>query len=212
MYCAGNAEEAEEGWIYFHNQLRAPQHHYSERNNPGYEGIHGYEEYLLRQNADVGTADASFAARRATQPIGTPDEIIERIRGLQWTMSLEKIVIHMLYGGMPRDKAEKTSGSSPKKSFRRCWVCPLQPIPSPWTKILCREAGHGGGMADLPHRGGGRAQVADFNAWHLNNPRERFWAACTKQLHRAHVTTFDRLWSWIPYLRPMLTITGDTVD
>ena len=56
------------------------------------------------------------------------------------------------------------------------------------------------------------AQVADFNAWNLNNPRERFWAARTKQLHRAHVTTFDRLWSCLPYLRPMLTIVGDTVD
>ena len=56
------------------------------------------------------------------------------------------------------------------------------------------------------------AQVADFNAWNLNNPRERFWAARTKQLHRAHVTTFDRLWSCLPYLRPMLTIIGDTVD
>ena len=56
------------------------------------------------------------------------------------------------------------------------------------------------------------AQVADFNAWNLNNPRERFWAGRTKQLHRAHVSTFDRLWSCLPYLRPMLTITGDTVD
>ena len=56
------------------------------------------------------------------------------------------------------------------------------------------------------------AQVADFNAWKLNNPRERFWAARTKQLHRAHVTTFDRLWSCLPYLRPMLTITADTVN
>ena len=56
------------------------------------------------------------------------------------------------------------------------------------------------------------AQVADFNAWNLNNPRERFWAARTKQLHRAHVSTFDRLWSCLPYLRPLLTITGDSVD
>ena len=56
------------------------------------------------------------------------------------------------------------------------------------------------------------AQVADFNAWNLNNPRERFWAARTKQLHRAHVTKFDRLWSSLPYLRPMLTITGGSVD
>ena len=54
-------------------------------------------------------------------------------------------------------------------------------------------------------------QVADFNAWNLHNPRERFWASRTKQLHRAHVTTYDRLWSCLPYLRPMLTITNDTV-
>lgn len=43
-------------------------------------------------------------------------------------------------------------------------------------------------------------QVADFNAWNLHNPRERFWAARTKQLHRAHVTTYDRLWSCLPFL------------
>ncbi|PYM53649.1 MAG: hypothetical protein DMD79_26040 [Candidatus Rokuibacteriota bacterium] len=55
-------------------------------------------------------------------------------------------------------------------------------------------------------------QVADFNCWNLANPRERFWAARTKQLHRAHVTTYDRLWSSLPYLRPMLTITNDTVQ
>src|SRR5437762_5351291 len=55
-------------------------------------------------------------------------------------------------------------------------------------------------------------QVADFNCWNLANPRERFWASRTKQLQRAHVTTYDRLWSTLPYLRPMLTITNDTVD
>jgi uncharacterized protein YcgI (DUF1989 family) len=55
-------------------------------------------------------------------------------------------------------------------------------------------------------------QVGDFNVWSLHNPRERFWAARTKQLHRAHLTTSDRLWSCLPYLRPMLTIIGDTVQ
>ena len=108
MYCAETASEAEEGWTYFHNQLTAAQYHYFEWNNPGYEGIHGYEEYLLRQNADIAPADAGLAARRATQPIGTPDEIIEKIKTLQQTISLEKVVIHMFYGGMPRDKAEKS--------------------------------------------------------------------------------------------------------
>ena len=108
MYCAEDREEAEEGWTYFYNQLTAAQHHYFEWNNPGYEGIAGYEEYLKRQRADVGTADAGFAARRATQPIGTPDEIIEKIRAVQQTISCGKLVVHVFYGGMPRDKAEKS--------------------------------------------------------------------------------------------------------
>ena len=108
MYCAETASEAEEGWEYFHNQLLAAQHHYFEWNNPGYAGIPGYEEYLKRQTADVGVAEAGLAARRATQPIGTPDEIIEKIRTLQHALSLEMVVIHMFYGGMPRAKAEKS--------------------------------------------------------------------------------------------------------
>jgi uncharacterized protein len=55
-------------------------------------------------------------------------------------------------------------------------------------------------------------QVADLNVWSLANPRERFWASRSRQLHQAHVSTFDRLWSCLPYLRPMLTITADTVQ
>ncbi len=55
-------------------------------------------------------------------------------------------------------------------------------------------------------------QVGDFNAWNLHNPRERFWASRTRQLHSAHVTKYDRLWSTLPYLRPMLTITDDTIN
>ena len=108
MYCAETADEAEEGWVYFKNQGIAAQHHYFDWNNPGYEGIRGYEEYLLRQTADISPAEARLAARRATQPIGTSDQIIEKIKTMQQTISMEKVVIHMMYGGMPRDKAEKS--------------------------------------------------------------------------------------------------------
>jgi alkanesulfonate monooxygenase SsuD/methylene tetrahydromethanopterin reductase-like flavin-dependent oxidoreductase (luciferase family) len=108
MYCAETAAEAEEGWEYFYNQLTAAQHHYFEWNNSGFEGIPGYEEYLKRQAADIGVADASFAARRATQPIGTPDEIIDKIHTMQRAMSLEMLIVHVFYGGMPRAKAEKS--------------------------------------------------------------------------------------------------------
>lgn len=54
-------------------------------------------------------------------------------------------------------------------------------------------------------------QVGDLNLWNLNNPRERMWAARSRQLQRAHVSLYDRLWSNLPYLRPMVTITGDSL-
>lgn len=54
-------------------------------------------------------------------------------------------------------------------------------------------------------------QVCDLNIWNLHNPRERFWAARTRQLHSAHVSQFDRLWSNLPYMRPLVTITGDSL-
>ena len=55
-------------------------------------------------------------------------------------------------------------------------------------------------------------QVVDFNCWNLHNPRERFWAARTRQLESTHLTDFNRLWSVLPYLRPMLTITHETIQ
>jgi uncharacterized protein YcgI (DUF1989 family) len=54
-------------------------------------------------------------------------------------------------------------------------------------------------------------QVADFNMWSLHNPRERMWASRTRQLQQAHISTFDRIWSSLPYLRPMVTITDDSL-
>ncbi|PGH16861.1 hypothetical protein AJ79_01505 [Helicocarpus griseus UAMH5409] len=55
------------------------------------------------------------------------------------------------------------------------------------------------------------AQVGDLNIWNLHNPRERFWAARTRQVHQSHVSVFDRLWSCLPFLRPLVTITADSL-
>jgi hypothetical protein len=54
-------------------------------------------------------------------------------------------------------------------------------------------------------------QVGDLNIWNRHNPRERLWAARTRQLQGAHVSTFDRLWSTLPFLRPLATITADSL-
>ncbi len=55
------------------------------------------------------------------------------------------------------------------------------------------------------------AQVGDLNLWNRHDPRERMWASRTRQLQGAHVSTYDRLWSTLPFLRPLATITKDTL-
>jgi uncharacterized protein YcgI (DUF1989 family) len=56
------------------------------------------------------------------------------------------------------------------------------------------------------------AQVGDLNLWHAHDLTERFFSGKTRQLHATHVSTGDRLWSSLPRLRPMATITHDTLD
>ncbi|KAK4642751.1 hypothetical protein QC761_400370 [Podospora bellae-mahoneyi] len=55
-------------------------------------------------------------------------------------------------------------------------------------------------------------QVGDLNIWNQHNPSERFWASRTRQLHSTHLTTHDRLWSCLPYMRPLLTILSDSLS
>jgi uncharacterized protein YcgI (DUF1989 family) len=53
-------------------------------------------------------------------------------------------------------------------------------------------------------------QVGDLNLWNAHDYSERFFSGKTRALHATHVTTGDRLWSTLPFLRPMATITHDT--
>ena len=55
------------------------------------------------------------------------------------------------------------------------------------------------------------SQVGDLNLWNAADLNERFFSGKTRQLHASHVTTGDRLWSNLPGLRPMATITHDTL-
>lgn len=55
-------------------------------------------------------------------------------------------------------------------------------------------------------------QVGDLNLFNAADPRERFYSGKTRALHGTHLTTGDRMWSSFPYLRPMATIIGDTLD
>ncbi|MXQ12758.1 urea carboxylase-associated family protein [Microvirga makkahensis] len=55
-------------------------------------------------------------------------------------------------------------------------------------------------------------QVGDLNLWAAQDLDERFFSGKTRALHGTHLSTGDQLWSCLPYLRPMATITYDTLD
>ena len=54
-------------------------------------------------------------------------------------------------------------------------------------------------------------QVGDLNLHNAHDPAERFYSGKTRALHGTHLTTGERMWSSFPHLRPMATITQDTL-
>ncbi len=54
-------------------------------------------------------------------------------------------------------------------------------------------------------------QVGDLNLWNANDLNERFYSGKTRALHGTHITTGEQMWSSFPGMRPMATITHDTL-
>lgn len=54
-------------------------------------------------------------------------------------------------------------------------------------------------------------QVGDLNLWNAHDLSERFFSGKTRALHATHVTTGNRLWSTLPNLRPLATISYDSL-
>jgi uncharacterized protein len=55
-------------------------------------------------------------------------------------------------------------------------------------------------------------QVGDLNLWNAADLTERFFSGKTRQLQATHLTTGDRMWSNLPHLRSLATISHDTLD
>ena len=55
-------------------------------------------------------------------------------------------------------------------------------------------------------------QVGDLNLFNKHNLEERFYTGKTRALHGTHLSTGDRMWSSMPYLRSLATISYDTLD
>jgi len=54
-------------------------------------------------------------------------------------------------------------------------------------------------------------QVGDLNLWNARDLSERFFSGKTRALHATHVTTGNRLWSTLPNLRALATVSYDSL-
>ena len=55
-------------------------------------------------------------------------------------------------------------------------------------------------------------QVGDLNLFNANNYKEKFYSGKTRALHGTHLSLKDQMWSSFPYMRPLATITYDSLD
>ncbi len=55
-------------------------------------------------------------------------------------------------------------------------------------------------------------QVGDLNLFNSNDLSERFYSGKTRALHGTHVTTGDQLWSNFPFMRPIATVSDDSLN
>ena len=55
-------------------------------------------------------------------------------------------------------------------------------------------------------------QVGDLNLFNVANLEERFYSGKTRALNGTHLGLGDQMFSAFPYMRPMATITHDTLD
>lgn len=73
-----------------------------------------------------------------------------------------------------------------------CWEIPQ----GHFCRILCEDG----------------PQVGDLNLFNRQNPGERLYTGKTRALNGTHVGLGDQLFSNFPYMRPIATITHDTLD
>lgn len=112
LYCTEDPTEVAAGDAYFDQYSAEVNMHYGLTDSSNFEGIKGYEAYLkLAKQAEAGgesfrTVQGAAGSSAETQPIGTPEEIIRRMRLLQEATSCKEIILVPQYSGMPYEKAE----------------------------------------------------------------------------------------------------------
>jgi len=112
MYCSEDEQEVEEGvdWAVAFNREAGGHYQFLEANSmERFKNLKGYEDYAKGAGTGSGgLVKDPRAEQRANQIIGTPDELIEKVRYFQQLTKAQEFVFICQFGNMPMDRAERS--------------------------------------------------------------------------------------------------------
>jgi alkanesulfonate monooxygenase SsuD/methylene tetrahydromethanopterin reductase-like flavin-dependent oxidoreductase (luciferase family) len=105
LHCSKDRDELANGYRYAAEQVWAARNHYAVWNAVDFAGVAGYEDYAksFRQGRDF-TEDRTKLAEDG-HLIGTPEELIAKIKRTQERISLEYLIVHPAHGSKPGAEA-----------------------------------------------------------------------------------------------------------
>ncbi len=120
MYCTATSEAANKADEYILAAGRDVALHYGFADPSNFIGVKGYEAYANRAAGATAVLAAAASGNQQSQPkpagyhpsnlmIGTPEEVIKRIKAAQQACSFSEITIVPQFGTMPYDEAEKST-------------------------------------------------------------------------------------------------------
>jgi alkanesulfonate monooxygenase SsuD/methylene tetrahydromethanopterin reductase-like flavin-dependent oxidoreductase (luciferase family) len=122
MYCTKTMDEAKKAEEYLITANRDAVVHYGFADPSNYAGVKGYEAYADRAGkatavlAEANSKDAGDPSKKKTPGyhasnlmIGTPEEVVKRIKAAQVACSFQEITIVSQFGTMPYEEAERST-------------------------------------------------------------------------------------------------------
>lgn len=105
LHCSHDQDEVARARTYAAEQGWAARNHYAVWNAPSFEGVPGYEDYakVFRQGRELREDESILS--EDSHLIGTPKEIIEKIRRVQQMISMEYLILHPQHGSKPAAEA-----------------------------------------------------------------------------------------------------------
>jgi alkanesulfonate monooxygenase SsuD/methylene tetrahydromethanopterin reductase-like flavin-dependent oxidoreductase (luciferase family) len=119
MYCVGHEADAEKSDEWITRANLDVNIHYGFADASNFKGVKGYESYASREAAATallasavtgkpGSASKTPGYHASNLMIGTPDDVIRKIRAAQEACSFAEITIVPQFGNMPFDEAKKS--------------------------------------------------------------------------------------------------------